>query len=120
MREPRIFSLSKRGRLRIYSLVDKPVDAENGVIPAQDSRAGISYSECQIRTQNFLGTSSVQTFSGIALIDPLKGVPCVLEKDVDGTSSEKKTSSEEKKKSKIPAGTLLAGIASDSDRGFVD
>ena len=68
-------------------------------------------------SQNFLGRSSSTTFSGIALIDPLTGVPCVLEKDADGRSSEKETSSEEKTKSKVPARTLHAGIASDSGVG---
>jgi hypothetical protein len=114
MHEYRIFSLSKRGRLPLYSLVKKSKDAEDDAIPAQDSQAGIPYSECRKRTQNFLGRSSSRVLSGIALIDPLTGLPCVLEKDADGRSSEKETSSEEKKKTKEPASTLRAGILSDS------
>jgi hypothetical protein len=110
-----IVETDKRGRLPLYSLVNKSDHAENGIITARLSGAVIPYSECRKCTQNFLGRFGALTSSGI-LIDPLTGVPRVLEEDGCAESSEKETSSIEKKKSKDATGTLRAAISNDSDR----
>ena len=65
-------------------------------------------------SQNFLGRHGALATSR-TLIDPLTGVPRVLEEDGCVVSSEKETSSIEKKKSKDTTPRVRAVIPSDSD-----